>query len=84
MTGTYERILTPVSVENAEDMLQCIYEANSVAHLLTRLDESEAFGAEYLTEIGRTIMRLLSQPMECSGKVISDAQAVAEKKGGAS
>lgn len=84
MTGTYEKILTPVSVGNAEEMLQCIYEANSVAYLLTCVDEAEGFGAEYLTEIGKTIIRLLSQPMECSGQVISDTQAATEKKGGAS
>ncbi|MCH7509913.1 MAG: hypothetical protein IIB68_08730 [Proteobacteria bacterium] len=81
MTGTYEKILTPASVENVEETLQCIYEANSVAHLLTCLDEAEEFGAEYLTEIGRTIMRLLSQPMECAGQVIRDTQAAAKKNG---
>ena len=79
-----KKILTPASVENVEETLQCIYEANSVAHLLTCLDEAEEFGTEYLTEIGRTIMRLLSQPTECAGQVIRDTQAAAEKKGGES
>ena len=82
--GTYKAIESPASVDNVEDTLQCIYEASSLSRLLSSMSVDNQMDTDAITEIGNTLVRLLSQPMECAGQVISDAEAVAEKKGGAS
>ncbi len=82
MTGTYEKILSPASVENVEETLQCIYEASSLSRLLASMSECEGnvMDDDAISEIGNTLTRLLSQPMECTGQIISEKQAAAEKK----
>ena len=74
---TYEMISTPASVENVEEMLQCIYEASSTARLLASMGRADGgvMDMDAITEIGNVITRLLSQPMECVGQVISEKQA---------
>ena len=84
MTGTYDTILSPASVDNVEDTLQCIYEASSTARLLTSMSVDNQMDTDAITEIGNVITRLLSQPMECTGQIISEKRAAAEKKGDAS
>ncbi len=71
-TITYKMVSTPASVQDIEDMSQYIHEAYSVAALLSKFDESQDFDPYSLTEIGKTIVRLLSQPMEASGAILSE------------
>ena len=85
-TINYKMVSTPVSVQDVEDMSQYIQEAYSVAELLSERDETKEVDSYSITEIGSTIVRLLSQPMEASGSILSEKRG-AEKKdvqGGAS
>ena len=68
----YKMVSTPASVQDIEDMSQYIHEAYSVAALLSKFDETQDFDSYALTEIGKTIVRLLSQPMEASGAILSE------------
>ncbi len=79
---SYEKILTPASVENVEETLQCIYEASSTARLLASMGRADGgvMDMDAITEIGNVITRLLSQPMECVGQVISEKQAASGEK----
>jgi len=77
----YKIVSTPASVQDVEDMSQYIHEAYSVAELLSKFDESQDFDPYALTEIGKTIVRLLSQPMEASGQILSEkSDAAADGK----
>ena len=71
-TITYKKVSNPLSVQDAEDMSQYIQEAYSVAALLSQFDESQDCDPYSITEIGKTIVRLLSQPMEASGQILSE------------
>ena len=61
-------------------MSQYIHEAYSVAELLSNFDESKDFDSYALTEIGKTIVRLLSQPMEASGQILHEKWDAEEGK----
>lgn len=77
---TYKMVSTPASVEDVEEMWQCIQEAHSVAYLLSKADEMSDIETCALTEIGRAIVRLLSQPMECSTNLCSEKRDARPKK----
>lgn len=78
---TYKMVSTPPSVEDVDEMWQCIQEAHSVATLLSIADENKDLDPFALPEIGKMIVRLLSQPMECSTGICSEKRdaAVASK-----
>ena len=75
---TYKMVSTPVSYEDADEMWQCIQEAHSVATLLSMADENKDLDPCALPEIGKVIVRLLSQPMECSTYISNEKEAAAE------
>lgn len=69
---TYKMVSTPPSVEDVDEMWQCIQEAHSVATLLSIADENKDLDPFALPEIGKMIVRLLSQPMECSTGICTE------------
>ena len=75
---TYKVVSTPASVEDVKEMWQCIQEAYSVATLLSMADENKDLDRYALPEIGKVIVKLLSQPMECSTRIFTEKRDAAE------
>ena len=77
-TINYRLVSNPVSAQDAKDMWQYIQEAYSVGVLLSQLNHAEDVDMVALAEIGKLIVRLLSQPMEAATGIVTEKRGTAE------
>ena len=70
-TIQYHAVSTPASVNDVETMYACIYEAHSLAAVLTSLSD-EDIDIHVVTGVGDLLIRTLSQPLEASGAILSE------------
>ena len=75
---TSKMVSNPVSHEDAEEMLHCIYEAHAVGVILSRLEGAEEVDLSGIINcIGENLVRLLGQPMEAATGICTEKEGAA-------